>query len=896
MNGLANNGPTPDQIAAHELLSELRTRISTQPLPYQYGVEATALESLWQVFIQARAAMKNHPGCCDFARRVTTMLNRDLRPVTAKWDRAHAEGRLNSRDGANEFRADLENVQKTLRKFTLELQKMAYGENNASIDELTPPVLTSRQLDEWFDDLPFGIAYAEPSTPSNVAQINKDEADAIAKRRAEIARRREEIAKRRTNSGTETAADVNAVGTTMSKNAARAVMDANAIGTMSGVNAIGLGLSGGGIRSATFCLGVVQVLTACGFLEEIDFLSTVSGGGYVGCFLTSRLGNAQSYSDLANPHGPDTAPVRYMRQHAKYLAASDLKEQWTMVTSTFAGMILNWTAPILIIAVAAWAAIGIHEATGQPSRSLDWTKTMAAAGGATLLALILYSMFLRLRLGKIGGWILGVTTAFTFALGLIWLLGKAYNFIANSSDIHSFPWKWGATGLFAAVATAAPAVVRFIPVLKAPSTRRIVLKVALLLAGFIVPLGGVALSFLFFYFGSSRFNAALPPWNPLHYVDGFTVLASVTGLCALIALFLLNINLTSPHRLYRNQLAKTFVQLSETDTTPVPLARINPADTAPYHLINATVNLPSSTDPAVRERRSDFFLFSKFWCGAPSIGYHPTASWKADHAPVDIATAMAISGAAVSSYMGLESISSLTALLTFLNVRLGFWIRRPDTHAFVDAPGFACLLREMTGVAMSEKQAWINLSDGGHIENMGVYELLRRRCKYIISVDGEADPQSTFQGHLTLVRHAMIDFGIRIEPDLNSLRPDITTRFSQTHFMLCRVFYPETADKPAGFGFILYMKLSLTGNEIELIRRYRALHPDFPHQSTLDQFFDEEQFEIYRQLGVHVAEGLFAPALINSNQRPATIPEWFKTLAANLLEPASGEQISRREA
>ena len=72
----------------------------------------------------------------------------------------------------------------------------------------------------------------------------------------------------------------------------------------------------------------------------------------------------------------------------------------------------------------------------------------------------------------------------------------------------------------------------------------------------------------------------------------------------------------------------------------------------------------------------------------------------------------------------------------------------------------------MSGVAMSEKQAWLNLSDGGHIENMGIYELLRRRCKFIISVDGEADPQIHVQRHLTLVRHAQIDFGVRIEPDL----------------------------------------------------------------------------------------------------------------------------------
>src|SRR5215469_3190974 len=128
--------PTPDQAAAHDFLSELRTRITTQPLPYQHGVEARALESLWEVFGQARSAMKNNPGCADFARRTTEMLNTDLRPVTAKWHRAHTEGRLNSRDGANEFRADLSEVQRKLRDFAAELHEMAYGTKHE--DTLTP--------------------------------------------------------------------------------------------------------------------------------------------------------------------------------------------------------------------------------------------------------------------------------------------------------------------------------------------------------------------------------------------------------------------------------------------------------------------------------------------------------------------------------------------------------------------------------------------------------------------------------------------------------------------------------------------------------------------------------------------------------------------------------------
>jgi hypothetical protein len=98
--------------------------------------------------------------------------------------------------------------------------------------------------------------------------------------------------------------------------------------------------------------------------------------------------------------------------------------------------------------------------------------------------------------------------------------------------------------------------------------------------------------------------------------------------------------------------------------------------------------------------------------------------------------------------------------------------------------------------------------------------------------------------HLTLVRHVLIDFGVRIEPDLTDLRPDLTSKFSQPHSTMCRVHYPATADHhPGGQGLILYLKLSITGNELETIKRYRLVHPDFPHQTTLDQFFDEEQFE-----------------------------------------------------
>lgn len=75
--------------------------------------------------------------------------------------------------------------------------------------------------------------------------------------------------------------------------------------------------------------------------------------------------------------------------------------------------------------------------------------------------------------------------------------------------------------------------------------------------------------------------------------------------------------------------------------------------------------------------------------------------------------------------------------MTLMNLRLGFWIKSPNAGGS-EHPGFSCLLQEMFGVGMSEKEKWFNPSDGGHVENMAVYELLRRRCKYIICVDGEA--------------------------------------------------------------------------------------------------------------------------------------------------------------
>lgn len=239
----------PNKLAAHQFLTELRTRIATQSLPYQYGVDARALESLWEIFGEARKAMKDNPGCAEFARVTTRMLNVELRPVTAKWHRAQTEGRLDSRDGANDFRVDLATLRVRLREFAGELQEMAY--DSRAEDEDTPSAMPPPAVEALFGDLRNGIPKQNNLIEvDQTAQINASEREAVERRRGQYG-----IATDR-------------------------------------ANAVGLGLSGGGIRSATFCLGVVQVKADKKLLRDVDFLSTVSGGGYLGTYLSTTIRDA----------------------------------------------------------------------------------------------------------------------------------------------------------------------------------------------------------------------------------------------------------------------------------------------------------------------------------------------------------------------------------------------------------------------------------------------------------------------------------------------------------------------------------------------------------------------------------------------------------------------------
>jgi len=161
----------------------------------------------------------------------------------------------------------------------------------------------------------------------------------------------------------------------------------------------------------------------------------------------------------------------------------------------------------------------------------------------------------------------------------------------------------------------------------------------------------------------------------------------------------------------------------------------------------------------------------------------------------------------------------------------------------------AALLQEVFS-RLDARSRWVNLSDGGHIENLGIFELLRRRCRFIIAGDGEEDLLMHFGGLATLIRTARIDLGIEITIDLDDIGLDNYRGVSQQHWSIARIQYPNDKNE----GILLYLKSSLTGDEDASITEYRHRYPTFPHESTADQFFVEDQFEAYRALGQHIAD------------------------------------------
>jgi Patatin-like phospholipase len=739
---------------------------------------------------------------------------------------------------------------------------------------------------------------------------------------------------------------------------------------------VGLALSGGGIRSASFSLGVVQELARRNLLKYVDYLSTVSGGGYLGSCLSSLLAGTGA-SALSPEHfplrkeagQPEPPVLRHLRNGSNYLRLPGVLSAMGLPAIVLRGFILSILS-LLPMIYAAVLLTGFYYEVLVPILlrkeiypGLTWTGTAVICSAGVFIAIALLFPFVSVLLRPWMDWhnrsryqkALATVLLLSVVLLVLWPLlymvhvaaymtpgqwiGNAVRPLTGSFGSEtSHPLLLGGLGVMLALLACLPLgrkALRVLGMTLATLAGPCVLFATYLLlcawqvdpprcfersnggevtqasaptsdptcaktSRYLRPLPlintrldaepapkssnsfleGVDKTFMdevlkappdqTFYIplanGEGFYGIwkgkELLVWGDMFDRDGLLLLLLVV-LSGVLQLSLLNINHTSPHGFYRDQLSRVFLvkegKTREDEPEPNDALKLSmlgggEGSCAPYHLLNAAINLGSDPDPSHRGRKGGFFLFSKRYVGSEQTGWCPTKEMEKCEPHLDLGTAMAISAAAASPNMGSFTSRTFSFLLMLLNIRLGYWLPNPRAvlarasakglRRPFSGPGPSYLWKEGLGT-FDTRGRYVNVSDGGHIENLGVYELLRRRCKLIIAVDGEADPHMRFGSLATLLRFARIDLGISIEIDSRKVRGEKGT--SAAHWMVGTIDYGGGAR-----GTLLYLKSSFTGDESPYLQAYREEHPDFPHESTADQFFSETQLEVYRALGEHI--------------------------------------------
>ncbi len=283
------------------------------------------------------------------------------------------------------------------------------------------------------------------------------------------------------------------------------------------------------------------------------------------------------------------------------------------------------------------------------------------------------------------------------------------------------------------------------------------------------------------------------------------------------------------------------------------------------HVINTTLNLVGGDNLAWQQRKAEPFSISPLHSGCFRLGYRNSRDYGGRDG-ISIGTAAATSGAAASSNMGYYTTSPVLSLvMTLFNVRLGWWLGNPgpagESTFDLPAPKFsiAPVIYEAFGLT-NDHNKYVYLTDGGHFENLGLYEMVLRRCHIIVVSDASADGEYRFSDLGNAVRKIRIDLGVPIEfPCLPIFAESPSASDGKgMYWALGRIRYkcidtgPNVKD-----GILLYIKPAVYGkDEPRDILQYKESFQAFPHQSTADQFFDEPQFESYRVLGSFIMDQL----------------------------------------
>ncbi len=402
-----------------------------------------------------------------------------------------------------------------------------------------------------------------------------------------------------------------------------------------------------------------------------------------------------------------------------------------------------------------------------------------------------------------------------------------------------------------------------------------------------------------------RWFVSPPRAEYMGWLIAFTL--SLFGLTGL----LVNANYLSAHYFYRDRIGEAYFQTSVDDHEKKILRvvrddrdrrmsrMLRPRCSAPYHIVMTTLNMSGSWHLEYKDRKSQQFIFTKNYCGSNITGYVQTERYRNDN--TKYSQAIALSGAAVSSGLGYLTFFAQAFLVTLFNLRLGLWITNPRLYknkksekASKRAEEFnfwAYYLWNEARGRMSERAKLVNITDGAHTDdNIGLYPLFQRRCKFIIAGDAGEDPKGTCSSLFSVLRQAEVDLGIKVEINVDGLAPEefdaekkIASK-SKRHFAIGKIHYPKYDGKKEMDGWLIYFRPSIVeGDPAPIIKYWERNKLDFPHASTGDQFFNDEQFDIMRSLGEWTVQdaliamkekhGKFINAWINFNaENPFKVP------------------------
>jgi hypothetical protein len=363
-------------------------------------------------------------------------------------------------------------------------------------------------------------------------------------------------------------------------------------------------------------------------------------------------------------------------------------------------------------------------------------------------------------------------------------------------------------------------------------------------------------------------------WNGEPYGRALVAILVAIALVAIASLnsAFVNVNRFSLHAVYRNRLVRAFLGSARLNASPkrqpdlfsgfdqydnLSMSALAPSEAAGtgrylFHVVNQSLNVVASPNLAWQERKAESFVMTPLACGNLRVGFRPTSAYAND---VSLGTAMAISGAAVSPNQGYYSSPLVGFLMMLFNVRLGWWLgnpRDPSTY-WREGPRLSVLavIRELFGLT-TDAAPYIYLSDGGHFEDLGLYEMIRRRCRFVVAIDAGSDKEGTLLDLGNAMRKIWIDFGAQVAFDKVAVMGRPAKSEGGVYAAIGTIRYPEGGP----LGTLIYIKPGFFGTEPVDVRSYGNAHPEFPHDTTLDQWFTESQMESYRSLGSYILDRL----------------------------------------